>query len=249
MAAPGRTGQSGIVTLTCSQPRDASDEWMEYLASATGGRAFSGGKVSGTEERDVQAGTRTSTYQFQRDDALISEALHFAVEDSRYVYQIGFYVPESELDGKVHNLSVTVPARPKLGLRYRSGYTASASATAPPAGQEPTSPLHPDEVGIDATAARVKSELRVSLALAPETVANTADGGIVLEATFTQTDDSGKQLAKVQESVRVPSPGSRTEMVRYGRVLKAVHGAVLLHIRIRDEATNRVGSIAIPIGR
>jgi len=30
-----------------------------------------------------------------------------------------------------------------------------------------------------------------------------------LDATFTQTDDSGKQLAKIQETVRVPSPESK----------------------------------------
>jgi len=36
-------------------------------------------------------------------------------------------------------------------------------------------------------------------------------------------------------------------MVRFSRSLKVINGAVLLHIRIRDQATNRIGSIAIPI--
>ena len=94
-----------------------------------------------------------------------------------------------------------------------------------------------------------KNELRVSLALAPETVTRTADGAIVLDATFTQTDDSGRQLAKIQETVRVRVPESPTEMVAYSRVLKLINGAVLLHIRIRDQATNRAGTIAIPIDK
>jgi VWFA-related protein len=254
-----RIGQSSIVTLTCSQPPDISDEWMEYLARATGGRAFSGGKVSGIREYDSQGKMEWAEHQLQSDRGLVSDALRFAIDESRYAYELGFYVPESELDGKVHTLSVTVPAKPKFELRYRSGYTASASATAPPAAQELTGPdsnqehastLNPDEVGIDATtemAAGAKNELRVSLALAPETVTRAADGAIVLDATFTQTDSSGKQLAKIQETVRAPSPETQTDMVRYARALKVINGAVLLHIRIRDQATNRVGSITIPI--
>jgi len=69
----------------------------------------------------------------------------------------------------------------------------------------------------------------------------------VVDATFTQTDDTGKQLAKLQETVRAPAPETQTDMVRYVRALKLINGAVLLHIGIRDQATNRVGSIAIPI--
>jgi len=256
---PVNFDQSGTVPLTCSQPPDISDEWMEHLAQATGGRAFSGGRVFAIQERDAQAGTTWSRYELQSDHGVISEALRFAVDDSRYAYEMGFYVSESELDGKVHMLSVTVPAKPRFGLRYRSGYTASASATAPPAAQgltgpdsnqEPASPLNSDEVGIDAKiamAARAKNELRVSLALAPGTVTRTPYSVIVLDATFTQTDDSGKQLAKIQETVRVPSPETQTDMIRYACAMKLINGAVLLHIRIRDQATNRVGSITIPI--
>jgi hypothetical protein len=236
---------------------------MRYLADATGGRAFSGGKVFGMQGRDVQPGPMGGSvgwgiyWQQESDGGLIGDALRFAVDDSRYAYEMGFYVPESEMNGKVHRLSVTVPAKPGFGLRYRSRYTASASATAPPAApemtgpdsnREPASPFNPDEVGIDAKLdMAAKNELRVSLALAPETVTRTADGLVAFDATFTLTDDSGKQLAKLQETVRVPSPETPTDMVRYARAMKLVKGAVLLHIRIFDQGTNRAGSISIPI--
>jgi hypothetical protein len=236
---------------------------MERLAQATGGRAFIG-KVSGIQYRDLQPGpmggvVRWGQYRLDSEHGIVSDALLFAADESRYAYEMGFYVPESELDGKVHTLRVTVPGKPKFDLGYRRGYTASANATTPPTAQElagpdsspkPASPLNPDEVGIDAKIdipAKAKNELRVSLALAPETVTRTADGAIVVEATFTQTDDSGKQLAKVQETVRAPAPETQTDMVRYVRALKLINGAVLLHIRIRDQAMNRVGSITIPI--
>jgi len=107
-------------------------------------------------------------------------------------------------------------------------------------------------VGIDGkieVTAKTKNELRDFLTLALEAVTGTADGAIVIDATFTQTDDSGKQLAKIEETVRVPSPEAPTDMVPYTRALKLANGAILLHVRIHDQATNRVGSIAIPIGK
>jgi VWFA-related protein len=252
-----RVGQWSIVNLMCSQPRDISDEWMEYLASATGGRAFSGGKVVAVQEYDNEARLKLGHFELQNDHGIVSEALRLAVDDSRYAYEMGFYVPESELDGKVHGLRVAIPAKPKFGLRYRSGYTASVSASAAPAAQEltgpdpsqePARPRNPDEVGIDAKIdLAAKNDLQVSLWLAPETVTRAADGVIALDATFTQTDSSGKQVAKIQETVRVPSPETQTDMVRYARAMKLINGAVLLHVRIRDQATNRAGSITIPI--
>ncbi len=260
----GQVGEVSIVTPICSQPPDISNEWMEYLARATGGRAFSRGKVVAVQEYVVQEPGaaprfRWGSHKLESDRGLVSDALVFAVDESRYAYELGFYVSEPELDGKVHMLSVTVPAKPKFDLRYRSGYIASAGATAPPvaqtlagpgAPQEPAGPLNPDEVGIDAkidTASRAKNELRVSLALAPATVTRTADGVIMLDATFTQTNGVGKQLARIQETVRAQAPETQTDMVRYARAMKLINGAVFLHITIRDQATNRAGSITIPI--
>jgi hypothetical protein len=233
---PGPEG--GLVNLTCSQAPDISDEWMDYLAQATGGRAFSGGKVTAVQEYvqgyDGRPKLSWGQYGIESDHGIISDALRFAVDESRYAYQMGFYVPESELDGKVHMLRVTVPAKPKFELRFRSGYTASASAAAPPAAQEFTRPdsnqqsvstPNPDEVGIDATVdTAAKNELRVSLALVAETVTRNANGMVALDATFTQTNDSGKQLAKLQETVLVPSPETQTSMVRFARAIKLNNG-------------------------
>jgi VWFA-related protein len=243
-------GQSRIVTsLVCSQ--DAGDVWMEDLAQATGGRAFSGGDVSvfRTEVRDLRGRTTSgsSVYRLPRGGGVVDEALRFAVDDSRYAYELGFYVPEPELDGKLHTLSVTLPGKPKYGLRYRSGYIASANVTGPAGVQERTGL----EVGIDATIeiAAAQHELYVSLALDPATVTITPNHATLIDETFIETDDSGRQLAKMQETVPVPAPGKQDETVRYTRSVKLAKGAVLLHITVRDQATKRVGSLAIPISK
>ncbi len=246
-------GLSRIVATSpvCSQPRDAGDEWVESLAQATGGRAFSGGDVNAfrTEVRDGQGRVRSSQtlYQFSRGGSAIEEALRFAVDDSRYAYELGFYVPEPELDGKPHTLAVSLPGSPKYGLRYRSGYIASANVTAPPTAPEQAGL----EVGIDATIdiAAAQRELRVSLALDPATISKGADGAITVDETFIQTDDSGRQLAKTQETMPVPPSGKQDEMLRYTRSIKLARGAALLHITVRDPATKRSGSLAIPLAK
>ncbi|HEX3746740.1 MAG TPA: hypothetical protein VHW09_22535 [Bryobacteraceae bacterium] len=251
-----------MVILDCSQPPDISDRWMQYLAQATGGRIFRDGKFFGTETYDAQAGTTRREVQMSSPDGgLVTDALRFASDASRYAYEMGFYLPESELDGKFHTLGASVPASPNFALRYRNGYTASAGMSAPPdlralpgadPRPQPAAPRHPDEVGIDARVelpVKPRNELQLSLMLAPETVTRTPDGVIALDATFTQTDALGKELGRTEDALRAPTPGTPGEMVRYARNLKRINGAVLLHITIRDPATNRAGSLAVPIGK
>jgi hypothetical protein len=235
---------------------------MQYLAQATGGRIFRDGKFFGTETYDAQAGTTRREVQMSSPDGgLVTDALRFASDASRYAYEMGFYLPESELDGKFHTLGASVPASPNFALRYRNGYTASAGMSAPPdlralpgadPRPQPAAPRHPYEVGIDARVelpVKPRNELQLSLMLAPETVTRTPDGVIALDATFTQTDALGKELGRTEDALRAPTPGTPGEMVRYARNLKRINGAVLLHITIRDPATNRAGSLAVPIGK
>jgi VWFA-related protein len=246
--------QVGMVPLTCTQEADESVWWMDNFARATGGRAFSGGNIEAYQQREQQGRVIYGYHRIDRSSAL-SDALLSAIDDSRYAYEMGFYVQDSELDGKVHLLGVKVPAKPKLSLRYRTSYTASEEAMAPPSEETRQNTGLPridlkgaNQVGIDASVAKAGAELRVSLALDPATVGSTGDHLILLDETFTETDDSGKQLAKVQETVTVPSTTTPLDMIRYTRPVRLVKGAALLRVTIRDQGTNRIGTLAIPVG-
>jgi len=249
-----RGNQVEVVPLSCTQLADESVWWMDNFARATGGRAFSGGDVEGIQVRDARGNTY-GNYRIDRNSA-VSDALLYAIDDSRYAYEMGFYVQDSELDGKVHMLGVKVPAKPKLGLRYRSSYTASEDAMAPTPEETKKNVDLPkidsqsvSQVGIDASIAKAGAELRVSLALDPATVTTTEDHLVLLDETFTETDDSGKQLVKVQETVPVPSTTTPQDMIRYTRPVGLAKGAALLRVTVRDRATNRVGTLAIPVGK
>ena len=61
----------------------------------------------------------------------------------------------------------------------------------------------------------------------------------MLDATFIRTNDSGKELAKIQETLRVPSPETPADMVRYARAMKLINGAVLLHQDLRSGNESR----------
>jgi len=174
---------------------------------------------------------------YLRPDAVarVMDTLRFLADSARYAYQMGFYVPESELDGTVHKLAVAVAANPGLELRYRDRYTASSFPTAPPAtppstNDEPAPVVSPDQVGIDARVDSVSGapkQMRLMLDLAPDTVTGTADRSVLVEVTFTQTDALGKQLAKVSETLRITAPESPNELIPYSRILKRSDYAVL----------------------
>jgi hypothetical protein len=87
------------------------------------------------------------------------------------------------------------------------------------------------------------------LAIARETVTQTADGVVAVDATFTQTDEAGKELATIQEVVREARPETQSDTIPYIRTMKLSKGTVLLQIRIRDQATNRAGSVTVPVGK
>lgn len=252
---PLQGNQAGTVALSCVQEADQSVWWMDGFTRATGGRTFSAGNIDAYQYRDPQGRFGFGYYRMDGSGSL-SDALLYAMDDSRDAYQIGFYVHDSELDGKVHMLGVKLPAKTKLGLRYRSAYTASAEAMAP--AREGTkqnidpAKIHPqnaNQVGIDAAIAKAGAELRVSLAIDPATVGTTADRLILLDDTFAETDYSGKQVAKVEETVTVSSTTTPQEMIRFTRAIALAKGAALLRVTIHDQSTNRVGTLAIPIGK
>jgi VWFA-related protein len=258
---PFSTG--AVVNLICSQPPDGSDQWMQYLANATGGKAFSGGPVDRIRQYDAQGHFVWGQTRFERDHDAVTEALRFAADDARYAYEMGFYVTDSELDGRVHALGVSLPAQPKAGLRYRSSYTASAEAISPTSpeltGSSSVNESHSGSprplgagtngIGIDAKLEPVANtnELRVSVAFDPASIVAAQDNTIVIDETFIETDFTGKQLAKVDTTSRLFPPGSQQDMIRDTHTFKLAKNATFLRILIHDETTNHTGTLTIPL--
>jgi VWFA-related protein len=208
---------------------DASAQTMKGFAQKTGGHAYT-----------------------MRND--LDQAIVEAIEDAAATYEVGFYLSDSDFDGKFHPLTVSVAGRPRLTLRYRRGYTASR-VPAPPDGRKTDldaallSPLDSTAIRIDCQvqtiATREGKSLQMSLGLDQDTLSSGADHHANLDEVFVLTDSKGGQLAKISETVRFEWPGNRA--ARYKRTIPLPPGAVMLRIIVRDKTGGHVGSLKFPV--
>lgn len=133
---------------------------------------------------------------YNRND--LDQALVEAVEDSRYTYSLGFYLSESDLDGRFHELKLKV-ARPGVVLHYRRGYSAtqdqqeSRKSRKVPKEELAATMLNPvdsADIGIDAKLEKTGDSLRVRLV-----VGLTEAGEHSLNWMLVETDARGYMLS------------------------------------------------------
>jgi len=98
-----------------------------------------------------------------------------------------------------------------------------------------------DHVGIDASIAKAGAELCVSLALDPATVTTTEDHLIVLDETFTETDDSGKQLSLDQRACDAFPPKLTSANLQLTRLARAFNGYHAIFHSLSPNASVRTG--------
>ena len=209
---------------------------MQELADSTGGQAY-----------------------YNRND--VGQAIQEAIDDSRHTYSLAFYLPEKDLDGQFHHLTVKVD-RPGLDLHYRRGYQATLDSQ--PAGKskdkgiqslesELVGPLDRSALGIDARVEIVQTEkgrsLRISIVLDPSTVAQRQPDGssaMKLSELFLLTGAGSRVLARTASRVTVEvQPGNPVGMFAQTIPLRA--GAQTLQIVIRDVVSGHTGTLTVPL--
>lgn len=200
--------------------------------------------------REFAEGTGGRGYVFRNDmDKAITEAL----DDSQYVYELGFYLSSADFDGKFHRLTVKVPARLDLRVTFRKGYTAALSPQ--PADREAKadaallSPIDSADVGIDATvkitAGATGQEAQVSLGLDPASLGRDKNNTVALDEVLLEADEHGRQVARISETLHMNQPAGPA--IRYSRKITLVDGAVTLRVLIKDRTSARTGSLTIPL--
>jgi VWFA-related protein len=216
------------------------------------------GKTAYWTLRQLADSTGGKTYVGRNDlDNMLTEA----IEQSRIIYTLGFYVPDEERDDKFHALKVRVN-RPKVELAYRKGYFAGAAPkTAPTKKREPLEntlldPQDSNEILITAAIARVaEAGLRVSMKLGGAQLSllergNEFSGSV--EELFVETDASGRILAKITDRKEIRMSQRGREAIQNGAVpltqdLRWMEGAVRLFIAVRDVESGRTGTLTIPL--
>jgi VWFA-related protein len=176
-------------------------------------------------------------------------ALRTPFAESHAAYALGFY-PESRLDGRYHELSVKVPGRPDLTVRYRRGYV---DESIDPKGQLRTALWSPlDATAIPLTAELIPSDdgaydVKLSIGIAALDLAQ--DDGRwqgKIHVIFAQKDQNGRQFEYRDDTLQIDLKAMRSSGLAYRQVVKPNPKASLLRVVVRDEAGN-LGSVTIPL--
>lgn len=208
---------------------------MKQIADATGGRLYF-------------------------DTNGLDDALAGGIADSRSTYVLGFYL--TAVDGNYHELKVSVD-RPGTALNYRQGYYA-VDTPKPDASQKKAdlsaallNPADATAVGIEATLDIKPGTLNLKVRLDPETLSlqpgKTGQSGKV-EQLFVEFNAAGREVGRVSAATpfEIRSEDRETYENRgivMTQSIRLAADAVKLSIVVRDTASGRVGSLAVPLNK
>jgi VWFA-related protein len=215
-------------------------ETMKILAERTGGKAFYGSNN-------------------------LSEAVRFAIDDSRVTYTLGFYPTAAKWDGRFHTIKVKVKT-PGAEVRSRTGYFALPdSAIAPPKSMQALisetaiSQLEATAIGlrahIQSASSADEQALNVDLHVDLHDIHMQQINGVwtsTLQTVFLQLNARGEIIQGLDETLRITLPAALYQQalkddLKNTRYLRIVPGAAQLSIVVRDPANGSLGSLSVPL--
>jgi VWFA-related protein len=208
-------------------------------------------------EKQIAEATGGKAY-FHRND--LDGALAEGIADSRSSYALGFYL--TEVDGKYHELKVSVDRR-GTALNYRQSYYAvdtpkiDASQKKVDLSAALLNPVDATAVGIEATLDVKPGALNIRVRLDPETLSTqpgqTGPAGKV-EELFVEFNAAGREVGRISAapSFEIKSENLEAYQSRGVTMVQSIPlaaDAVKLSIIVRDTASGRVGSLAVPLDK
>lgn len=121
--------QTGMADPTTEVPK-AGQSGYARVYSPSFVQAVSRAQTAGihsTQSLMLELAARTGGRAFLNAND-IAGAVRAAAGDTRGAYRLGFYAGAPALDGKYHEIRVSLPGRPDLRVRYRRGYFDSPAA-------------------------------------------------------------------------------------------------------------------------
>ncbi len=204
---------------------------IQHMAEATGGRAF------------------------PRASNMVNE-LNSVIEDGHAAYLLSF-APDTPPDGKYHRITVTVPTRRGIELRYRTGYLYSKEPTTLKARFRQAVWQPQDETGIGLTAhwGQASEGAAVSLRIAATDVGMRQEGGLWtdrLDIFLVQRDRTGIRAMVKEQTLVLNLKPTTYQRVLYDGIPFAAYIAHkpdigTVRIVVVDENSGRLGSITLPV--
>ena len=203
---------------------------MQELAESTGGESFS-----------------------RSGNVLVN--LNRVVEDGHAAYLLSF-APDTPPDDQYHRLTVSVPSRPGIELRYRTGYLYSKEpATLKERfAQVLWQPFEATEIGLSAQWGFASSGAAVSLNIATADISLAQQGNRrtgKLDIFLVQREDLGvRSLVSEQTLVLDLKPATYEKVLRDGipfdQYFDNKRNSGIVRIIVVDEDSGRIGSITLP---
>jgi hypothetical protein len=203
---------------------------MQQLAKATGGQSFG------------------------RSGNVIAN-LDSVIEDGRAAYLLSF-APDTQPDDKYHQLTVAVPTRHGITLRYRTGYLyAKEPATLKDRVRQTIwQPLDATEIGINAHRVSASAGSAVALAIAATDIKMAQQGDRwtdKLDIILVQRDQTGMRAMPKQQTLALDlKPATYERVIRDGvpfdQYLDNKQDSGTVRIIVVDENSGRIGSITLP---
>lgn len=215
-------------------------ETLNYLADRTGGRAF-----------------------YNNND--LTRALRLALHDSEVTYVLGYYPPDSSLDGRFHDIKIKVD-RSGLDVRYRRGYFALREPNPTPEAEKAMirdalwSPL--DATGIGMTAGVVPNkqkpdELKIVIQLDPRNLRLAEKDGRYagkLTLVFMEMSEEAKQVGGREQAISLNLTKEKYDAalkqgLTFMMEMPRLAGASYMRIAALNPSSGDLGTLRVPIPR
>ena len=232
----------------------------DNIGAESGGNGATGGAGTGLQSiatlelfADLTGGRRNA-------DKDISAAVHQAMADLHFSYQIGYSVPSSNWDDKFHKLSVT-SKRKGLRIQAKRGYyawkSAAGSRTQQAFNATAATPFDAEEIGLRATVsadpqnhAGEQVDLRIDardIALSQDGDRYTGHLGIMAVGYLPSgLIDSSPAIALDLHYTAAERDQVLRDGIAFTRTLTPSQGENKFRVMVFDRSSNSVGSITIP---
>ena len=214
--------------------------------------------------RPVQAAVQqmaqaTGGRTFNRSDNLVAN-LNSVIEDGQATYLLSF-APDTQPDDQYHRLTVEVPARHGITLRYRTGYlyAKEPSTLKDRFRQAIWQPLDSTEIAVSAhrASASAGAALLLDIAATDISLAQLGQRWIgKLDIFLVQRDDTGMRAELKEETLALDLKAATYQNalrdgIPFDEYLDNKQDSGTVRIIVVDETSDRIGSITLPasIGR
>jgi VWFA-related protein len=204
---------------------------IQHLAQATGGQSF-----------------RRSSNMLGELDSVIADG------DAAYLLS---FSPDTQPDDKYHRITATVPARPGIKLRFRTGYlyTKEPSTLKDRMTQSVWQPQDETEIGLNAHWDHASQGAAISLNIAATDIGLVQEGDLwkdKLDIFLVQRDDTGTRAqAREQTLVLNLKPETYQKILQDGipfaEYVEHKQNFGTARIIVVDENSGRMGSVTLPV--